>query len=266
MLAFLITFRETLEAALIVWLLLSIVNVFYKKFDKWHVYILWGTIVGIILSLLFAYGFYVIFGWFEWKVEKIYEGVLMFVAFLMISHLLIWTNKNANKFSEEISWKVKRALVKSELWILFVITCLSVSREGVETVIFMNALDLSTGPANFVYGILWIISALTLSAIMFFSIKRLDISKIFKLTNILLLFIAAGLLAHSIVEFQWAWLIPTFIKPIFDLSWILSENEWLWSFLKAMFWYDANPSLIAVVAYFSFLIWFFYYNRAIKKL
>jgi REP element-mobilizing transposase RayT len=47
----------------------------------------------------------------------------------MITHLLLWTNKNAKKLTGDLKSKVKKALEKSELWVLFTISALTVSRE-----------------------------------------------------------------------------------------------------------------------------------------
>lgn len=74
------------------------------------------------------------------------------------------------------------------------------------------------------------------------------------MTSYFLVFIAAGLLAHGIVEFQGAGVLPIIIKPVFDLSRVLSESEGIGAILKALFGYDANPSLIAVIAYVAFLV------------
>ena len=180
----------------------------------------------------------------------------MFIAFIMISHLLLWSNKNSSKIKSQIKTKVKNAIMKKELLILFIIAFVSVVREWVETVIFLNALDLSLNTSSMTLWILGIVSAIALSFVIFLSLKKIKISYLFKFTNFLLLLIAWGLLAHSIVEFQWAWILPTFIKPLFDLSAVLSEKEWIGSFLKAMFSYDANPSLIAVIAYITYMVWF----------
>lgn len=265
MTTFIVTFRETLEAALVVGLLLTLVNAFYKQFGKAHLYIIYWVVAWIIFSFIFSYLFNSLLWGFEWKTEKIYEWILMIAAFFMISHLLLWTNKNSKKIADQIKSKVESALLKSELWVIGTIAFFSVVREGVETVIFLNALNTSPEGGSIFLWILWVVIAIILSVVLFLSLKKINISAIFKTTNVLLLLIAAGLLAHGIVEFQWAGVLPTFIKPLFDLSWVLSEKEWLGSFLKAMFWYDANPSLIAVIAYFAYLISFPFVLKKVHK-
>ena len=92
-----------------------------------------------------------------------------------------------------------------------------------------------------------------LACVIFFSTKKVPVKKLFSYMSYFLILIAAGLFGHAIVEFQGADVIPTFIKPIYDLSAILSEKEGLGAFLKAAFGYDANPSLLAVLGYWLYL-------------
>ena len=65
--------------------------------------------------------------------------------------------------------------------------------------------------------------------------------------------IAAGLLAHAVVEFQGAGWLPIIKKPLYDLSLVFSEKDGFGAILKGIFGYDANPSLIAVIVYWIVL-------------
>lgn len=249
---FLIPFRETLEAAVIVWLILSILNVSWW-IEKWRKFIFSWVLAGIIFSIILAWGFHIFFSGFEWTVEKIYEWILMIVAFWLITQFIIWTNHNFKNIWLKAKKNVTKALDTWNLWILFMITFFVVVREWVETIIFLSALKISFSNSSIFIWFLWIFMAVILSWAMFQWIKKINIRKVLKYSNIMFIFIAGWLLAHWIVEFQWANIIPTFIKPVFDLSIVLSEKEWIWSFLKAIFGYDADPSLIALVAYFSYI-------------
>jgi len=92
-----------------------------------------------------------------------------------------------------------------------------------------------------------------LAIVIFYTTKKVPINEFFRYTSYFLILISAGLLAHGVVELQAAEWIPTYIKPLYDLSAILPEATGLGSFLKAGFGYDANPSLIAVVTYVLYL-------------
>jgi high-affinity Fe2+/Pb2+ permease len=138
-------------------------------------------------------------------------------------------------------------------------------REGVETVIFLNALNFSLVSSDIWLALWWVFWAIWISYVLFFTIKKINVAKVLRVTNILFILVAWGLLAHGIVEFQWAWVFPTLVKPLFDLSPILSESEWVWAILKAWFSYDANPSLIAFTAWIMYLWGFGYYFFGRKK-
>ncbi|MFW6151209.1 MAG: FTR1 family protein, partial [Chloroflexota bacterium] len=75
----------------------------------------------------------------------------------------------------------------------------------------------------------------------------------FKVTGLLLILFAAGLLAHGIHEFHEAGIIPPVIDHVWDVGYILPEQSMTGRFLTAIFGYNANPSLVEVLAYVSYL-------------
>jgi len=261
---FIVTFRETLEAAIIIGLIFSMLKVFGVE-KKRKRYISIGIFLWVIMSFLFAAGFEYFFWGFSGKTEKIYEWILMIIASIMITQFLIWTNTNFKNLGNKIKISVEHIVTSGQLWILSILAFASVVREWVETVIFLNALEFSFVWADIWLALWGVFAAVVISYILFFSIQKINIKKVLKVTNLMFILVAWWLLAHGIVEFQWAWVIPTVIKPLFDLSGVLSESEWIWAILKAWFSYDANPSLIAFVAYLMYLIGFGYYFFGRKK-
>ncbi len=261
---FIVTFRETLEAAIIIGLIFSMLRVFGVE-KKRKRYITMGIVLWIIMSFFFAAGFEYFFGWFTGKTEKIFEWILMILASIMITQFLIWTNANFKNIGKQIKKSVEHIVSSGQLWMLSILAFASVVREGVETVIFLNALNFSLVSSDIWLALWWVFWAIWISYVLFFTIKKINVAKVLRVTNILFILVAWGLLAHGIVEFQWAWVFPTLVKPLFDLSPILSESEWVWAILKAWFSYDANPSLIAFTAWIMYLWGFGYYFFGRKK-
>lgn len=254
---FIVTFRETLEAAIIIGIIFSVLKVFWVEKKKKRYISLW-IILWIIMSFFFAAWFQYFFWWFEGKTEKIYEWVLMLLASIMITQFLLWTNKNFSNIGKKIKQSVEYIVTTWQLWMLSLLAFVSVVREWVETVIFLNALNFSFVGPDIYFALGGIIWAIIISYILFFSLQKINIREVLVYTNIMFIFVAGWLLAHAIVEFQWAWVLPTFIKPLFDLSPVLSESEWFWAILKASISYDANPSLMAFVSWIIYL-WFFWW-------
>ncbi len=248
---YLITFREGLEAALIVGILLSCARAF--KLEKAQRYISSGVVMGLILSLAFAWLFSTVIGGFEGSIEKIYEGLLMFGGALLITHLIVWMKYRGKEIQDRLNKKIEQSTKTGALWTLAVIAMMSVVKEGVETVIFFQALMAQAGgSAPIISGALGVLSAVLLAIIIFYTTKKVPVKSFFNYTAYFLVFISAGLLAHGVVELQGASWLPTFVKPLYDLTSVLSEKEGFGALLKAGFGYDANPSLMAVMAYLAY--------------
>jgi len=81
------------------------------------------------------------------------------------------------------------------------------------------------------------------------SISRTRLQAFFRITSVLLILFSAGLVGHSVQEFNEANLIPAIVDPLWDVSQILSESSTLGQTLKALFGFNANPSLTEVIAY-----------------
>ena len=101
--SFLITSRETLEAALVIGVVMAYLtktnNTQYKK----TVY--YGIFFGILLSILSAFAFTFLAGGFEGNTEKIFEGFTMIFASVLLTTMILWMMKQRN-INKDIENKV----------------------------------------------------------------------------------------------------------------------------------------------------------------
>jgi high-affinity iron transporter len=102
-------------------------------------------------------------------------------------------------------------------------------------------------------GLLGLAAAVVLGFLLYRGTYRMNLRAFFNVTSVLLLLFAAGLLAHGIHEFHEAGLIPPLIEHLWDINAIFSENSTAGSFLKALFGYNGNPSLVEVLAWAAYL-------------
>ena len=144
---------------------------------------------------------------------------------------------------------------RAALWALFWLSFLAVGREGFELVLFLTAVQMTSGAAQtFLGAALGLGSAVIMGWLLFASSKRLSLRKFFLVTNVLLVLFAAGLLAHGVHEFNEAGLIPSLVEHVWDLNPLLNEKQPLGLMLTALFGYNANPSLTEVLAYLAYLL------------
>ena len=272
--SFLITSRETLEASLVVGIVLAYLNKTNNKNYRKTVY--YGVLFGIIASIFSAFAFTFFAGGFEGSGEQIFEGVTMFIGALLLTTMILWMMQQRH-IAREIEGKVEKHLMSAEPFLshmgVFMVVFIAIIREGVETVIFLNAINYASG-MNFLGGTLGIIAEIAAGYLFFMSTKKINIKKLFSVSSILLILFAAGLVARSFHEFEEAKLVSGIITPLFDISpaansgvaySLLHENGIIGAFLKGLFGYDSKPSLLQVIAYVSYLAIIFVLYIRIKN-
>mgnify|MGYP001558344260 FL=1 len=257
--SFLVTSRETLEASLVVGIVLAYLNRTNNQNYRKTVY--YGIIFGILASIIAALIFTFFAGGFEGKTEQIFEGITMLIGAFLLTTMILWMMKQRH-IAKEIEGKVEKHLMGTPLFShigIFMIIFIAIIREGVETVIFLNAINYASG-INFFGGTLGIIAAVIVGYLFFVSTRKINLKKLFNVSSVLLILFAAGLVAHGFHEFEEAGLVSGIITPLFDINHILNEKGVAGSFLKGLFGYNGNPSLLEVIAYAAYLgiIWYLY--------
>ena len=263
--SFLVTSRETLEASLVVGIVLAYLNKTNNQNYKKTVY--YGIVFGILASIFSAFAFTFFSGGFMGAAEQIFEGTTMLIAAFLLTTMILWMMQQRH-VAKEIEGKVERHLMNVQPYLshigIFMIIFVAIIREGVETVIFLNAINYASG-INFIGGTLGIIAAILVGYLLFVSTKKINLKKLFNISSVLLILFAAGLIARSFHEFQEAKLLPGIIAPLFNINNVLSEKGFAGSFLKGMFGYSASPSLLEVAAYGFYLVLIFYLYRRIEN-
>ncbi len=266
--SFIITGRETLEAALVVGVVMAYLNKTQNKQYKQTVY--WGIGAGVFFSLVSAFLFTIFAGGFTGKGEEIFEGTIMLFAAFLLTTMILWMLKQRS-ISKEIESKVashiqKAGFNKTYAYGLFFLVLLAVLREGVETVIFFSALSYESG-VSLLGGVLGVITAITIGYLFFVGSKKINLKRLFTISSVLLILIAAGLVAHGIHELEEAAVIPIVVEHVWDINPavvvegqypLLHEDGLIGSFMEGLFGYNGNPSLVEVLAYAAYLIGIFY--------
>ena len=249
----LITFREGLEAALIVGIVLG----YLKKIGRLdrQRYVWGGVIAAIVASLGVALGLQAIGAQFTGRAEEIFEGATMFFAVGGLTWMIFWMRYQGRYIKVALERDVQVAVTAGQNWALFALAFVAAFREGVETALFLSAAALASAAANTLWGgLLGLGVALLVGYLIFTTTVRLDVKRFFDATSVLLLLFAAGLLAHGVHEFQEAGLIPVIVEHVWDINHILNENSTLGSILKAMLGYNGNPSLLEVSSYLGYWV------------
>ena len=169
--------------------------------------------------------------------------------------MIFWMRKQAVNIKKHLHAQIQSALGRGSTFGLLGLAFVAVVREGIETVLFLFAAVRVSESAllSAVGGILGLIIAIGIGYGIYKGTSKLNLSTFFKVTGVLLILFAAGLLAYGIHELQEAGIIPVVIEHVWDINHILAEASIIGRFFTAIFGYNANPSLLEVIAYCLFL-------------
>lgn len=246
--AALVVFREVLEAALIVCVILAAT----KGVKKRGLYIFFGCMAGAVGSVLLALFTSEISGAFEGMGQELFGALVMFLVVGLLAWHIVWMQRHGRELVAEMkSVGAAVASGKKPLFILSSAVCLAVLREGGEVVLFLagmasSGMDQFTILGGLAFGLA---SGIAAGAIVYWGFMRLPLGTLFNATNILLLLIAAGMAARGAGKLIQAGILPALHEPVWDTSAFLPEKSLPGEFLGTLVGYMAAPSAMQLIFY-----------------
>ncbi|MFZ3062154.1 MAG: FTR1 family protein [Actinomycetota bacterium] len=250
--AFLITLREGFEIALIIGIILAVL----RKSEHLSLFrYVWIALATALITSLLAGGLIFAVGFsLEGRAEEIFEGSAMFLAVIVLTYMIFWMKIHAPGLRKKLEERLGEALERRSAIALFSLAFVVVLREGIETVLFMFSVTRTATPSgSAIGGILGISAAVLLGYLIYAGATHLNLRTFFRITGILLILVAAGLLARGIHEFEEAKILPALVEHVWNIGFLISEKGVFGSFLKSLIGYTASPSLLQVMLYFAYL-------------
>jgi len=245
---FLIVFREALEASLVVGIILTVLA--RLRETRYFPHVLTSSGVAVLVSIFIGVALMMLTKHARHEVQEAMEGFISIIACGVLTYMVFWMDTQSKRIKPEIESKMEQALDRKEIAVIMALPFLAVLREGAETVLFLMATASDSSLLlSFVGGFSGLALAVMITVAIFLGGRRIPLKPLFRASGFLLLLMAAGLLTTGIHEFQeLGWLIEI-KKNVWNFNPILNEKTGLGSFLKALFGYNGNPSLLEVIAY-----------------
>jgi high-affinity iron transporter len=201
--AFIITLREGVEAALIVGITLAYLAKINRPELRKSVYLALaaafaGSIGGAIIIARTHFN------------QDVFEGWVMLAAAFFVVTMIIFMMRTGRKLKGEIESKVG-SLASDGSWLgLFAFVFLMVLREGVETVLMLAAVSLNTDELLNLIGTVLGVAAAVLFGVMFVKgSARINLQKFFRITTVILFFVAAQLVISGLHELSENGVLPS---------------------------------------------------------
>jgi high-affinity iron transporter len=248
-----IVFREVLEAALIVGIVLAASRGIAHR-GAW---IIGGIAAGIVGAMLVAAGAGQIQAAAAGMGQEVFNAAVLLTAVAMLGWHNVWMTQHgremalaANRLGSEVREGAR------PLWALALVVGLAVLREGSEIVLFLYGIAATAEGAGgmAVGGALGLAGGAAAGAVLYFGLVSIPVRHLFAVTGWMILLLAAGMAAQAAAFLVQADLLPQLGSELWDTSFVLSDYSLVGSVLHTLIGYTAQPSGIQVVFYVAVLI------------
>ncbi|AJX91496.1 FTR1 family iron permease [Burkholderia pseudomallei] len=249
-----IVFREVLEAALVV----SIVLAATKGVPGRAWWVSAGLLGGVVGAAFIAAFADVVSAWASGMGQEVFNAGVMFVATIMLAWHSIWMGKHGREMAQQLS-QVGRAVAAGSrpLTGLAVVVGVAVLREGSEAVLFLYGIaagDPGQAPQMIAGGALGVLGGVGLGAGMYAGLLQIPLQRLFSVTNALIVLLAAGMASQGTGFLVSAGWLPSWGDTVWDTSWLLKESSVVGKMLHTLVGYTARPAGIQIVAYVATLL------------
>lgn len=249
-----IVFREVLEAALVV----SIVLAATKGVPGRAWWVSAGLLGGVVGAAFIAAFADVVSAWASGMGQEVFNAGVMFVATIMLAWHSIWMGKHGREMAQQLS-RVGRAVAAGSrpLTGLAIVVGVAVLREGSEAVLFLYGIaagDPGQAPQMIAGGALGVLGGVGLGAGMYAGLLQIPLQRLFSVTNALIVLLAAGMASQGTGFLVSAGWLPSWGDTVWDTSWLLKESSVVGKMLHTLVGYTARPAGIQIVAYVATLL------------
>ncbi len=251
---FVIALREGVEASLIV----GIVAAFLVKEGRRDALgRMWlGVGIGVGLCIAFAVALRIADDNLPQKQQEGLETVVGLIAVVAVTYMIVWMRRNARGLKRELEGSVAHALARGSTFALVGMAFLAVLREGFETAVFMLAVFQDTSnPTTAGFGAaLGLLAAVAIGFLLYRGGVRINLSRFFRITGLVLVFVAAGLAStavHTAHEAGWWGGLQT---RAFDISWFVGPGTVRGSLITGMFGLQPEPTVGEALAWILYAL------------
>jgi high-affinity iron transporter len=247
--ALIIVFREVIEAGIIVGIVMAVT----RGIARSRTWISIGVIGGVIGACLVAAFAGAIADALQGMGQELFNGSILAIAVVMLTWHNVWMASHGRQMAAEMRefGEQVRSGARS-LFALAIVVGVAVMREGSEIALFLyglaaaggsSALSLLTGSA------LGLVAGCAVSALTFLGLVTIPQRYLFRVTTILITFLAAGLAAQSVLFFEQAGLVTALTQTAWDTSGVLSDTSLFGRVLHTLIGYSDQPSVMQVIVY-----------------
>jgi high-affinity iron transporter len=249
-----IVFREVLEAALIVGIVMAASRGALGR----GVWVGSGIAGGVLGALGVAAAAGTIASMAQGIGQELFDAAILFTAVLMLGWHNVWMARHGRDLASnatQLGHDVRSGT--QPLWALAFAVGLAVLREGSETVLFLYGIALAGegGVSSLVLGgAIGLVIGVAAGIGIYWGLVSIPMRQLFTVTSWLVLLLAAGLASQGAAFLMQADLLPPLGSNVWDTSFLLSDQSIPGKILHTLIGYTAQPAGIQIVFYVTTLV------------
>jgi len=246
--ALLVVFREILEAALVV----GIVAAAVKGLPHRGRLVAIGIGLGVAGAVGVALGIDTISQLAQGTGQQLFQAGVLGAAGLMLTAHNIWMAEHGRAMAARFrTLGADVTAGRASVAMLVAVTGLAVMREGSEIALFLYGIAASGTAAMplLLGGLAGLASGIAVGVALFTGLSRIPLQRLFSISGLIILFMAAGMLAHAVQFLVQAGYLPALVARVWDSSAIVAGGSLVGRSLGALIGYTPAPSLMQMLAW-----------------
>ena len=190
------------------------------------------------------------------KQQEGLETIIGLVAVGFVTWMILWMRKHSRDLKGDLESHAALALAAGSSMALIVMAFLAVVREGLETAVFLlAAFQAATDP--FLAGMgaaLGVVAAIVIGYLVYKGGVKLNLSRFFTLTGLILVLVAAGLLATALHTAHEAGWFNSLQLQAANLQWFVQPGSVRAALLTGMFGIQPRPTYGEAFVWFAYAV------------
>jgi high-affinity iron transporter len=214
-----------------------------------------GVSSAIVFSIVIGIGVAVTSDSLSEFAEKFFAGTMSFIAVGFVTGMIFWMRAASKGLAKNLRKQVDGALITGGAFGLTALSFAAVAREGVETAIFLWASAQSSGSRpTLIGGFIGIAISIVLGYLIYLGAVKLNLSVFFRITGLLLIVVAAGVLTYGIHEYQELGWLPGINSIAYDISGSVDPTGFTATMFRGLLSLRTSMSWLEVFAYASYIV------------
>ena len=248
-----IVWRESVEALLVVGILSAwlasrdaVERTAGRRF-------LWaGVASGIVGAVVLAVVLTAFDGALSEEASSLFQTAIVLIAAVLIVQMVVWMRRHGRTLKRDMETALTGAAERRSWWGVYVLALVAVLREGSETVVFLwgslAGITVSTAWGPILAALAGFAAAVASYMVLQLGGRVLSWRLFFRVTEVMLLFLAAGLTVTGIAGLMDLGWLPS-LGRAWDTSALLSDGGVAGGLISALTGYRARPDITEVLGF-----------------